>query len=463
MRARWIRAVAVAAALAGVLVGCTVEGGASTDAARVFERVRPSLALVSTPVGTGSAVLVDGGYLVTDAHVVDPFDAVDVTFEGEARLEDVRVVAVDLVADLALLGPVDHRAPELAIEAPAGDAQGAPAYLIGFPGDQDVDHPRAKVRDGELDGLEEDARWDLTYVRSTTRIGHGQSGGALVDASGRVIGISGLSDDDERALSVAGDDVAAAIERLRRRDGSRWEGLDRGDAATSFSEDAPDYGGALAYYVVGTEDAQHIEVTVRAHSPRVAVSEPGDSAWPWAISGGIDPDDDEDWWFVDRADLRSGDLTYLHAAGDGTWAVDLAPWEAAVLTVSAAGGADIEVETSVPVIAVDTYGEEPEVEVGGEPTRFVLDSLDDGAWISLDLEAGVTYRIAARTPSGDASWSIEADEDPDDAAEADDGGGGIFDTDAVGTFTPELDGLHWLSVYEYSDGATEVEVEVTEA
>src|SRR5687767_15029955 len=38
----------------------------------VFERVSPSVAFVETPSGTGSGLLLEGGYLLTNAHVVWP-------------------------------------------------------------------------------------------------------------------------------------------------------------------------------------------------------------------------------------------------------------------------------------------------------------------------------------------------------------------------------------------------------
>lgn len=461
----------VAATLA--LAACTATGGAGRapdgedravlDADEARDALRPSMALISTPESTGSAVLLDDGYLITDAHVVDPYATVDVTFAGAERIEAVPVVEVDLVADLAVVGPVDVDAPAAAIVAPEDDAEDGRAFLVGFPGDQDPDDPELEVTEGHLEGLLRDDRWDLAYVRSTTPIRDGQSGGALVDGAGRMIGISGLSDEDGTALSVSGGDVRRSVDRLLDGDGSVWHGIDPGDGATTFDEYQAWDGDKAGYYVVPTEDEQRVEVTVEGASPRVAVSEPGDSAWPWAISATIDPDDDADGWYLDAEEVDDGTVEQLEQIGPSTWAVDLGEWEAAVITVAVGPGeSSYAVRTSIPVVSVSTYGEDVDLEVG-EPERIVMDTLDDGAWGSVELEAGTTYEVAVRTPSGDASWTIGAEDDEDDTADADDGGGGIFDLDAVDTFTPSAGGSYWLDVYELSDGATEVEIEISEA
>lgn len=468
-------------ALAGSLAACTASGGGSgseasagadasttttaatsasgpLDAEGALAAIAPSMALISTPDATGSAVLVDGGYLVTNAHVVDPWAEVDVTFAGEERIEGVPVSEVDLVADLALVGPVDADldAEPLEIVAPEGVADAGDAFLVGFPGEQDIDDPTARVSDGELLGLLPDERWDLAYVRSTTPIRDGQSGGALVDAQGRVVGISSMSDEDGTALSVAGGDVAESVAALRDHDGSDWDPIHLDDATTDDTA-RPLYDGAIdSWYVPSSWEGTELIVTVDGPEPKVAVGVPGDATYPWATSSSIDPDDTGDAWYVDDAEA-------LEPAGEGAWRIPLVDGEPAVVTVAVAAGTDAyDVTFSEPVLHIDVEGPTTGLVVGS-PRRLTIASLEDDAYFSVDLEAGTTYEIAARSPSSDVFWTIEHVDDPDDWTEGDDGGGGIFDYDAVESFTPERGGEYLLFVTDAGDAPSEVEVEITEA
>src|SRR5262249_14201822 len=99
-------AVVMAAAAIG-LVACSgpsrdvaVVHGPATSAVvttkDVLTSIGPSIAYVETPLATGSAVLVDGGYLVTNSHVVDPFAAVTVTLPDGERHDDVPVAGSDV-------------------------------------------------------------------------------------------------------------------------------------------------------------------------------------------------------------------------------------------------------------------------------------------------------------------------------------------------------------------------------
>ena len=75
--------------------------------AQIFRKVSPAIAFIQTATSTGSGVLVAGGYLVTNAHVVWPFDAARVVFPDGTAFNGVPVKGWDLLADLAVLGPID--------------------------------------------------------------------------------------------------------------------------------------------------------------------------------------------------------------------------------------------------------------------------------------------------------------------------------------------------------------------
>src|SRR5688572_19261144 len=83
-------------------VTCPGADGRSQELRRCLEQ---SIAFIETDLASGSGVLLPGGAIITNAHVVDPFDQVDVTFPGGERHEAVHVVGIDAFADIAVLAP----------------------------------------------------------------------------------------------------------------------------------------------------------------------------------------------------------------------------------------------------------------------------------------------------------------------------------------------------------------------
>ena len=71
--------------------------------AAVFPAVSPSIAFVETQTGTGSSILIDERRLITNSHVVWPFTQVRVVFPDGMEFLDAPVIAMDLMADLAII------------------------------------------------------------------------------------------------------------------------------------------------------------------------------------------------------------------------------------------------------------------------------------------------------------------------------------------------------------------------
>ena len=161
---------------------CQRSGAASPGQAKaILACLSPSLAFIRTPTGTGSGVLVDGRFVVTNAHVVDPFAAVTVVLGGRERHEGVPVKGVDLAADLALVGPVDTRRPTLPLADHAPLEQGDDLFLVGYPGEAD-EAPDATISRGMHPpgrGAAADLPADRRlHRRGPERWGAGRRGGA---------------------------------------------------------------------------------------------------------------------------------------------------------------------------------------------------------------------------------------------------------------------------------------------
>jgi S1-C subfamily serine protease len=163
----------------------------------VAATVLPSVAAVSvrTPrgAGAGSAVMfTDDGFLLTSAHVVDNATGGGMTFGdgGEARFD---VVGRDPLSDLAVLRTRSTSAPP----ATLGDADtlkiGQLVVAVGNPMGL-----AGSVSAGVVSGLGRSlpAREGRTVrliddvIQTDAALNPGNSGGALADASGRVVGIN---------------------------------------------------------------------------------------------------------------------------------------------------------------------------------------------------------------------------------------------------------------------------------
>lgn len=156
----------------------------------IFARISPSIPLIETLSGaTGSGILIEDGYVVTNYHVVWPHDEVWVVFPDGTEFQDVPVLGYDFMADIAVLGPITHNAPSLVLTDGEGMPQGSELFLIGYPADSEV-FPEPTITRGILSRIRQWDTFDLTLFQTDAAIAGGQSGGALVNDQGEVVGIS---------------------------------------------------------------------------------------------------------------------------------------------------------------------------------------------------------------------------------------------------------------------------------
>ena len=243
--------------------------GEELSVSEVAAAVGPSVVTISVDieagvtgeaVGTGLVVSPDGEIL-TNAHVVADASEIRVRLAGDTEPTEAQLVALDVGNDLALLKINGSNLP-VAPFAPAGQvALGDEVVAIGFALDLDgdpsvtlgivsaLDRTLITQNEGALDGL----------IQTDAAISSGNSGGPLVDASGRVVGINtavARSDVSTAATNVgfaiAIEEVDAVLATLREQgEGDpRLEGFlgvilgernDGGQGAviTRISEDSP--------------------------------------------------------------------------------------------------------------------------------------------------------------------------------------------------------------------------------
>ena len=151
-----------------------------------------------TASGTGFFIT-DDGYLISNYHVVK--DATKVRLLTSAGLIDAKVVQVDAANDLALL-KADGRFAPLPIAASRTVNLGGTVATVGFPdiGLQGFAPKLAKGEIASLSGAADDPR----YFQISVPVQPGNSGGALVDEHGNVIGIVSAKLDASTALAASG-------------------------------------------------------------------------------------------------------------------------------------------------------------------------------------------------------------------------------------------------------------------
>ena len=183
------------------------------SSAQIFEKVSPAIAFIHTRTGTGSGVLVEGGYVVTNAHVVWPFDAVRVVFPDGTDFRGVPVIGWDLLVDLAVLGPISTPVEPVPMLDGESMAIGSEMYLIGYPAEVEA-YPKTTMTRGILSRQREWEAVGITYFQTDAAITGGQSGGALVSDTGAVIGISGFRAFVEFGLAASSADLLPRIRQL---------------------------------------------------------------------------------------------------------------------------------------------------------------------------------------------------------------------------------------------------------
>jgi S1-C subfamily serine protease len=178
------------------------------DASEGVVNSSPVTGGITIASGTGFFVT-DDGYLISNNHVVK--DAVRVCLRTSAGLIDAKVVQVDADNDLALLKAEGKFSP-LPIAESGVVKLGGTVATIGFP-NIEMQGFSPKLTKGEIsstNGFQDDPR----YFQISVPVQPGNSGGALVDERGNVIGIVSAKLSARVALATSGalpEDVNYAV------------------------------------------------------------------------------------------------------------------------------------------------------------------------------------------------------------------------------------------------------------
>ena len=163
------------------------------DGAGGRETLNPFGAPEGGGTATGSGFLIDtNGHIVTNSHVVEGADGIEVTLGSSDASYPAEVVGADPATDIALIkidAPEDQLHP-LALGDSSKIEVGDPVVAIGNPFGLD-----RTVTSGIVSALQRQIQapdgFSISHVIQTdAAINPGNSGGPLIDASGSVIGIN---------------------------------------------------------------------------------------------------------------------------------------------------------------------------------------------------------------------------------------------------------------------------------
>jgi len=152
---------------------------------------------VRTPSGLGSGFFInDEGFLITNFHVIEGETqiTIEVYLQRSGQLErksckEVRIVALNKFADLALLKVEDKDAPKFRHTTLGSSdvmAVGERVFAIGSP----LGLERT-VTEGILSTKTRQMQGEL-YLQTTAQINPGNSGGPLFNMSGEVVGVTNM-------------------------------------------------------------------------------------------------------------------------------------------------------------------------------------------------------------------------------------------------------------------------------
>ena len=361
--------------------------------------------------------------MVTNYHVVWPYEAVWVVFPDGTELENVPVVGWDPMADLAVLGPVDVSARPLKLQDAEDTALGSELLLVGYPAEVEL-FPQPSITRGILSRFREWERLGMTYFQTDAAIAGGQSGGALVNSKGEVIGISGFTFSEAGfGLAASSADIAPIVEQLTKGDFTSGLGDRRmpvGRGSFEFDVELDNYWDARTF-VLDAAAGTILEV---------------------AIDGSGDG-----WFHV------SDPLGLLLEVDDGYTGVEYGEVEVLFdgihfLQVEMATGdsSGFELASNIRMKPLSDPDDGQTIAVG-ETVAGSLDYFSDWDWYSIRLEEGETVKISTDSLNVDTVLYVDFPGSRDNQVVSDDdSGGGLFGTDSELVYRAPNSGDYFIAV-----------------
>ena len=305
-------------------------------------------------------------------------------------------------------GPVDVSVAPVELADGEGLAPGSELYLIGYPAETEA-YPEPTISRGILSRFREWEWFGMTYLQTDASIAGGQSGGALVNNLGQVVGISTFSFSEARfglATSIA-DDLVIVEELITWG----WDSADPSRRRLPTGEGYFGYTLEMAFewitftYVLDGEAGMAI---------RLELDGPGDGAFAVVGPGGLIVEVDEG--------ITGSEYVELELEVDGPHFVTVG--------MTSEDPQVFELSSNVPLRHLPDSDDEESIQVW-ETLKGNVDHPLDSDIFWLRLEEGESAAIFAESVSIDTFVVVGLPGLPETIAFDDDGAGGTFGTDSA--------------------------------
>ena len=385
------------------------------------------MAFVETLIASGSGVLIEGGYVVTNYHVIWPFESVEVTFPDDFK-HHVAVAAWDPLADIAVLGPLaDAPAPPLELLDGESLPIGSELYLVGYPAEAEL-YPQASITRGILSRVREWEQLGMTYFQTDAAITGGQSGGALVNARGEVIGISGFKFSEAGfGLVASAADIAPIVENLINAQdplGLNSRRFLDGKPGFEFQVDLQNYWDTKAFFTRGGTALE------------AEIDGPGDGQFHLTDALGST-------LLTANNEYTGIEFGRVEQLGDypNFMQVEMASGESS----------GFDLNSSIALYPINDPDDGRSIGVG-ETIAGSIDHFRDIDWYSIRLEEGETVRISTDSLNVDTVLYVDFPYSRiNQVVSDDDSGGGLFGTNSELVYRALQSGEYYISVSESAE------------
>ena len=202
-----------------ITITLTPAGETPLTAQEVYERCAPSIVAVSAFPdeksddsyywGSG-VVLTEDGYILTNSHVVEGTCRARITLWDDTEY-DALLVGYDPRTDIAVLKIDAHGLTAAAFASTDSLLVGDAVYAIGNPLGKEF---RSTMTEGIISGINRDISHNgvtNSLLQTSAPINEGNSGGALINVYGQVVGITNMKMSNQYIGSVSIEGVAFAI------------------------------------------------------------------------------------------------------------------------------------------------------------------------------------------------------------------------------------------------------------
>ncbi len=204
--------------------GTVPAGSGSLDQRAIAAKVDPALVDINTTLAQGRAagtgmIISSTGEILTNNHVIADATSIKVTIGGTGPTYDAKVVGYDVTEDVALVQITDKvsNLPTITIGDPSkvkiGDPVVAIGNALGKGGTPSVSQGQVTRLDQQVTAGDEGGNQETLegMIQINAPIQPGDSGGALVNSSGAIIGMNTAAAGGGNFNSQSGSNVGFAI------------------------------------------------------------------------------------------------------------------------------------------------------------------------------------------------------------------------------------------------------------